>query len=980
MTQQYDASRRLYIDDDGDHLRVVQPAERARAADGQVPQQAAASFLLDNADAIGVDPRWLTGAALAEPSLTTDGLPDDGEVELRLSEEKPGEGLTTVSYQQTWRGIPVWGAGATVSLRTDPLEVAAATSTCFDRIDVEVPQQFDGPAEVIARRHLNDSLGIPVRIVKHLEAAPTARATSRDGRAEVVSEQVVVFRYDAARRLSDVTAAPVTGLDDAGPVEDELPFPGSVPDAPDLGDGSFRLAKELVVRLVGPGGGEAITWRAIIDLETGGLLYLRALAAHVTGLVLARDPFTAGSTAGPGSSNATLNPLRSAATLVGLRAPAPGAAQALDGDTVTLAEVQTPTIAAPTRAVGSNFDFDARTDNFGAVNCYVHNDAFFRLAESLGFTKAGYFPGTTFPTRVDHRGSYSNPPTGIAVNASCHGNGTSGIDFTQYQLADTTDTANPLNIGTDRRVVLHELGGHGILYNHVNAANFGFAHSVGDSFAAVVCDPDTLAPDRFQTFPWLIASRRHDRAIGAGWAFGGSQDVGGYNTEQILSTTHFRLYRSLGGDSSWLDSRRFAARVTAYLLFKAVGTLTPATNPGNVTGWINALLAADAADWTSAGLAGGAYAKVIRWAFEKQGVYQAPGAPVPVTREGAPPAQDVYIDDGRHGEYQYQPVHWQNQNVWNRRYDDAGTAHEDPWLNRVNYAYTRVRNRGTQTATGVQVRAYNTDPGAGLVWPDNWRAMTTPVLTAPDIPPGGEVVVGPFRWTPTAADHECLLMIASSSGDPSNVGSFGTGESIAEWRLVPHDNNCGQRNVHPVPAGAGLEGIVAELDGRTFTVHNPFDGKARMQVVITLPAVLEKRGWKITARSEGGLSFGLGSGERRRVVLAVEAGEEIHADDVRETEDRSVVVSVSGNGILLGGMTYQLDPDRTRMMPQDEGKDPRDGHEHEHGDTHEDEDCEDDREACATKARELLKCLDLPVDGIAEVRIRSIQVDIDLEC
>ncbi len=190
---------------------------------------------------------------------------------------------------------------------------------------------------------------------------------------------------------------------------------------------------------------------------------------------------------------------------------------------------------------------------------------------------------------------------------------------------------------------------------------------------------------------------------------------------------------------------------------------------------MTALLAADAGDWTSEGLAGGAYGKVIRWSFEKQGLFQATGAPTPVTTEGRPPAVDVYIDDGRHGEYQYQPVHWDNQNVWNRRYADNGTQHEDPWLNRANFAYVRVRNRGTATATGIVVKAYTTDPGAGLVWPTNWQAMTTAQLTAPDIPPGGEITVGPFTWTPTNADHECLLMIASATGDPSNVSAFGPG-------------------------------------------------------------------------------------------------------------------------------------------------------------------------------------------------------------
>lgn len=51
----------------------------------------------------------------------------------------------------------------------------------------------------------------------------------------------------------------------------------------------------------------------------------------------------------------------------------------------------------------------------------------------------------------------------------------------------------------------------------------------------------------------------------------------GYASEQILSSTHFRLYRSLGGDSAQVAHRKLAARQTAYLIFRAIGSL--ATNP-----------------------------------------------------------------------------------------------------------------------------------------------------------------------------------------------------------------------------------------------------------------------------------------------------------------------------------------------------------------------------------------------------------------
>ena len=212
-----------------------------------------------------------------------------------------------------------------------------------------------------------------------------------------------------------------------------------------------------------------------------------------------------------------------------------------------------------------------------------------------------------------------------------------------------------MGLACDWRVVLHELGGHGILYQSVNSPNFGFAHSAGDSFAAILNDPETRAADRFQTFPWVfgVIDRRHDRSVTAGWAWGGVNDVGGYSSEQILCTTHFRLYLSIGGDSSEVAMRTYASRYVAYLMLRTIGSLTQPTNPGNPTSYASALMTAELGNWTSADQVGGVYWKVIRWAFEKQGLFQPPGAPVPVVSEGAPPPVDLYIEDGRHGEYPY---------------------------------------------------------------------------------------------------------------------------------------------------------------------------------------------------------------------------------------------------------------------------------------------------------------------------------------
>ncbi|MAT05489.1 MAG: hypothetical protein CL424_10655 [Acidimicrobiaceae bacterium] len=976
MSEEYLHDERLYRERDaGGNVTVLRPAERARPTAAQLPQQAAAEFLTTHANQLDIQAGWLDGGVTA--FVDGDDLPDDDEIALVFDTEQRQFDTTTVAFQQTWNGIPVWRSGTTVTMKQEPARVTGVRNSTYPDIAVDRPTLAKLRANVTGRRGLAaKGLGLGEAPVLAADVDPAARVAthhvdSKDGRVHIISNRVVVYRYDADRRTTDVRVS-----DDATPVATthagnhvhghDVAFPLPIPDVDGVEDGAFRLCREVIFSIPTPPRGR-IVWLALVDIDTGGVLLLRPFTADVAGMVFERDPLTQGGAANPESNQATLDTFRSSVTLLGLTAPAAGDDQELIGEHVEVVDFELFDHDPPTEPVGTNFNFNSRTNDFAAVNAYVHNDWFFRLVVDLGFDRDDYFGSTSFPLDVDHRGRFGSTD-GIEINASCSGNGMSGIANVDYELASLTDTANPIGLAVDRRIVLHELGGHGILYPHVNWANFGFSHSAGDSFAAVLCDPDSQAADRFLTFPFVgsIITRRHDRPVGGGWGWGGSNDVGGYPSESILSTSHFRLYRSLGGDATNVNTRRFAARVVSYLMLRAVGTLTPATNPDDATEWVQAMLDADAGDWTSEGLAGGAYGKVIRWAFEKQGLYQAPGSPTPVAQEGAPPAVDVYIDDGRHGEYQYQRVHWNCQNVWNRRFADNGTAQEEPLLGQPNFCYVRVRNRGTVTADNVVVRGFHCNPGAGLTWPDDWQAMTTASIDAPDIPPGGEVTVGPFTWTPSQPDHECLLMVATADGDPSNIDVFGPGESIPEWRLVPHDNNIGQRNVHPVPAAGGIAGIMAVLDGRAFTVRNPFDRRVKLSITTELPSVLGRRDWQVGFANPGGGAFSLAPGQSRKVTLAVTPGAEPTASDVTAAGDRAVNVFVEADGILIGGMSYELDPTRAHPLPQPHHPGKGDGG----------TDCDD---PCADTAEDLLRCMQLPGHRVDRVRVRTIGVDIDID-
>lgn len=920
------------------------------------PLAQAGQLLLRNARALALKPETLK--SLDAPLAT---LPEDELEGLRVEVEKHIMDSVVVGYVQTYFGLPVIDAGVRLVLADGPRPLRSIASTVHHDIKVQKPSTaaIKRAKPMLARRPDSgltlDDLGLQ---------PPNDGLNDTQRAMQINSVRMVVFHFDAARRHGEPQETPPADQP-IGLQEPQLPSMPLPELPPSIKDGAFYVALEVFFVASGPWG--RLNWVAYIDVDTDAILQLKPLVDHVGGAVFLRDPITKGSGLAASATNAQLNPLRDAVTLPGL-GPASSGSQALTGEFVNVVDAVLPTSAPPTTTSPFNFSYNARTDNFGATNTYYQCDRFFRMVRDMGFTIATYFDGTTFPVTADHRGFGGN-----VVNARCPGNAVgNGIGTLEFALADTTDTTNPMSIAADWRVVLHELGGHGILWDHVNSPNFGFAHSAGDSFGAILNDPASGAPDRFVSFPWVNIGRRHDRAVSAGWGWAGSNDIGGYSSEQVLSTTLFRMYRSIGGDSSSVPRREFAARTAAYLILRAVATLTPATNPGGDLGRRNleiALETADAGTWTSTDPAethaGGAYWKVIRWSFEKQGLYRAAGAAT--TTEGAPPDVDVYINDGRNGEYIFQPNHWSCTDIWNRRtIGDGGGVHEEPVVNQTNYAYVRIKNRGTQAATNVTVKGFHCLPGIGLVYPDDWAPMTTAQLSGPNLSANDStgVVIGPFQWTPSEVGHECMFFSVSATGDASNIDGRITG-SIPEWRLVPHDNNIGQRNVHPVAIALGPD----DVRSRSFWLRNPFDHAAKVQLAGALPKFLQERGWKLDFISSGRDTFGMKAGGVKEIQFMLARGGEFDRRNLPDRpEDRAIDITAEVDGIPLGGMRYVIDPDYV---------DPNKNNSpviHPHGGGRGEP--ERGGDPCVGNASELLKCLHIERAEIEDVEVRRISLDI----
>src|SRR5262249_60653388 len=137
-------------------------------------------------------------------------------------------------------------------------------------------------------------------------------------------------------------------------------------------------------------------------------------------------------------------------------------------------------------------------------------------------------------------------------------------------------------------------------------------------------------------------------------------------------------------------------------------------------------------------------------------------------------------------------------------------------------------------------------------------------LAAADVPAGwaAEITVGPFEWVPSQAGHECMFMVASADGDPSNVDNFTAGDSIPDWRLVPNDNNIGQRNVAPVVAFTGKR-LADGFSRMSFRLKNPLHRRGG-QAVQTGAAPLLGGGGVRGALGQGGGPRGVGQARGRR--------------------------------------------------------------------------------------------------------------------
>jgi hypothetical protein len=508
--------------------------------------------------------------------------------------------------------------------------------------------------------------------------------------------------------------------------------------------------------------------------------------------------------------------------------------------------------AANTEVISRNADVSLRTRGAAAAHAYRHTYGLFDRLSAFGLAPETYFKFARLPLVVDPRGRMTTGPgrDGRSINAEvlffpgAPQNAWERAELDRrpwlrvnLALGDRARRSRPalsllggprddrrpdsLGIATDGRWAWHEFG-HVLVAASVDELELRFAHSVGDALAAIIADP-LSAPGgdalRGLTFPWIASIRRHDRSPDLGWSWCGSFHRAtrrgdtrkhcnrkAYVSEQLLSSTLFRAYRSLGGDTaaqagdpgSAADARQEAADYVTYLVMRSVALLGPAKVVPAETpdSFASALIDADAgteswqvtAGWPYRSPArerqltrvGGCAHKVIRWAFEAQGLYAKGSADVIVDAPGEPPPVDVFIADrrgGSPGDYTPVSLDWGQEDppqpAWSA--SDGGIE----WDREGASVAVRIGNRGREAdAAAVRLRLWWFDLGSDAAaararlreWRFDPQQLAAIDVSVGTVPRGDLTGVrgGPFE-VPQALRSSYVLLVAEAScgADPA---------------------------------------------------------------------------------------------------------------------------------------------------------------------------------------------------------------------
>jgi hypothetical protein len=504
--------------------------------------------------------------------------------------------------------------------------------------------------------------------------------------------------------------------------------------------------------------------------------------------------------------------------------------------------------ASDTRTL-DNTELPLRSDDLSAAHAFLRARDLFQRLENYGFDPKIYFRMAKLPLIVRHRaGIHPGAWDGETINAQVRpiGNGLSltvpyaandrsalEVRFAAADLShrrNATDAkrtrprAQHLGLAADSRWAWHEFG-HVLIFAATGELELRFAHSFGDALAAIIHDPESnlaeprtgVSRDRWRgaTFPWASINRRHDRDPALGWGFDSrrfkdslgdplapGERYRSYFGEQVLSSALFRLYDSLGGRSADVALRCSASDYVVYLIIRAAAllglqSLVPARTPSH---FVSAMIDADLGTgpwnvdtpWNDAMTAkeasrkGGRIHKVIRWAFERQGLART-------TLSGD--VVDIFIADRRvsepDGGYHPVPLDGDPTNkLAPPQWMASKTAISAKPSNRKSIIEVTVHNHGTADARNVETSVWVQEvDGASNQWTELSYTRKPGKKTI------GHNQSATFKFDASQLKRKTIYYVVAAttcSADPTTLDpkEWLTGLHRSEWvHVIAHDNN-----------------------------------------------------------------------------------------------------------------------------------------------------------------------------------------------
>ncbi|MGH3737592.1 MAG: M36 family metallopeptidase [Micromonosporaceae bacterium] len=665
-------------------------------------------------------------------------------IELETRDEREGAATASVRYRQKHNGLPVHLSQLVVAVRKSDGAVISTTNEVDYKLPARLGKRAPRRDAAQAAQSVRDTFGADFSVVTTGEP------------------ELYVYRHRV--------------LADPAEVYDGPPVRARMLTAGTAAEGTAYLAWRVPLDTADPDG----EWVVFVEADTGEVLAVldQRRYASTKAYVFAPDPITYSQNDNLtwNDTEATLNQHRIEVTLENLDTPNNGS-YALSGSWARCTEKEAPVFNQPTAA---EFKYGAKQREFLSTMAYYWVDRIVTYLRSLGVT--GYDNAVTGPLDLDAQSLGGADNSHFSTGA-----GGAHLCFGEGGVPDANDA----------HVIIHEYGHamHWELGADQNSTHGYYEEGLVDLLAACYLDRfNTAQYHREQVFPWdnnkninWDPKRRLDlpeRFDDAGFA-----NYGAYHKGDILATALWDVFLNIGGASAHPGVRQAAADTIVRTMMEMLLTVAderPALDLAN--GWINADVA----------LTGGLHRKVAWDAFRRRGLW------TDFTPTGN---TDVYIRDSAAdtGEHASPEVHWASPDLWVRLNppgagENPDDGHQPPILNQPNYLYVRVHNRGSQQASNFSVTAYHCDPATAMLWPTHFTSMGSLAVGAA-IPAGGDVRVGPFIWTPTHSDHECLFAVADGATDPAITGTV-TGQ-VDHWKLVRFDNNVGQRNVQPVYAVPG---------------------------------------------------------------------------------------------------------------------------------------------------------------------------------